>query len=103
MLRRPPRSTRTATPFPYTSLFRSSRVEDLARDEYRERATGYHDHVAALKRHVQFGAPGEQDRIDLDHHPPDGLFRLQPLQQIGHQVDLLGGQDRKSTRLNSSH
>src|SRR3546814_6862350 len=26
MIRRPPRSTRTDTPFPYTTLFRSSRV-----------------------------------------------------------------------------
>src|SRR3546814_2732899 len=30
MLRRPPRSTRTDTLFPYTTLFRSSLVEELA-------------------------------------------------------------------------
>src|SRR3546814_9280962 len=32
MIRRPPRSTRTDTLFPYTTLFRSLRVEDLAVD-----------------------------------------------------------------------
>src|SRR3546814_8328761 len=30
MIRRPPRSTRTDTLFPYTTLFRSERVADLA-------------------------------------------------------------------------
>src|SRR3546814_14618077 len=32
MLRRPPRSTRTATLFPYTTLFRSIGVGDIGRD-----------------------------------------------------------------------
>src|SRR3546814_19948145 len=35
IIRRPPRSTRTYTPFPYTTLFRSAPVSDQAR-----RATG---------------------------------------------------------------
>src|SRR3546814_7065190 len=33
MIRRPPRSTRTDTLFPYTTLFRSSPGSDRARDE----------------------------------------------------------------------
>src|SRR3546814_11506363 len=33
MIRRPPRSTRTYTLFPYTTLFRSARVEKIARAE----------------------------------------------------------------------
>src|SRR3546814_4378155 len=32
MIRRPPRSTRTDTLFPYTTLFRSARLGDIARD-----------------------------------------------------------------------
>src|SRR3546814_14829425 len=41
MRRRPPRSTRTDTLFPYTTLFRSARrtAEELARQETRERMT----------------------------------------------------------------
>src|SRR3546814_2009118 len=38
MIRRPPRSTRTDTLFPYTTLFRSARVEaDVARDQLARR------------------------------------------------------------------
>src|SRR3546814_16739961 len=32
MIRRPPRSTRTDTPFPYTTLFRASQAVSLAGD-----------------------------------------------------------------------
>src|SRR3546814_16578165 len=39
MIRRPPRSTRTDTLFPYTTLFRSA-VEDIARDD-RDQITAY--------------------------------------------------------------
>src|SRR3546814_14577470 len=39
MIRRPPRSTRTDTPFPYTTLFRSTaRIEELI-DELRQNFT----------------------------------------------------------------
>src|SRR3546814_14974906 len=41
MLRRPPRSTRTDTLFPYTTLFRSRRVLDMNMD----RCSGSHDEV----------------------------------------------------------
>src|SRR3546814_5178658 len=36
MIRRPPRSTRTDTLFPYTTLFRSARRLDSVRDAYAE-------------------------------------------------------------------
>src|SRR3546814_4997077 len=35
MIRRPPRSTRTDTLFPYTTLFRSNHVRQARADEYR--------------------------------------------------------------------
>src|SRR3546814_8417698 len=47
MLRRPPRSTRTDTLFPYTTLFRSAR--------YAERAGGGHRRGLARDRSVQRG------------------------------------------------
>src|SRR3546814_21150577 len=43
MLRRPPRSTRTDTLFPYTTLFRSNLAKALAREGYRPTLFGYTD------------------------------------------------------------
>src|SRR3546814_14207299 len=74
MIRRPPRSTRTDTLFPYTTLFRSARVHDVGR--------GIH-----LPRQRQ--ARWRQRRP----HPP------RPAEGLGGQQP----RDRKSTRLNSSH
>src|SRR3712207_7884633 len=79
MIRRPPRSTL----FPYTTLFRSSLGDRRQRGEQRQRLEGG-DGVAALQRlhgHVQHRhVVREEDRVE-----PAAL------------------QDRKSTRLNSSH
>src|SRR3546814_4838759 len=50
MIRRPPRSTRTDTLFPYTTLFRSPRLRDRKATEMSETAvsTGWsHDEMAA--------------------------------------------------------
>src|SRR3546814_17993622 len=72
MIRRPPRSTRTDTLFPYTTLFRS------ARDDRRRRPR----------------RPQPQWRPRRG----DGAYRGRPA-----LVRRPSGQDRKSTRLNSSH
>src|SRR3546814_14356959 len=84
MIRRPPRSTRTDTLFPYTTLFRSA-----------------YDRVALL-RAVQAWASGtaaEQPKSKLlaEWLAGDDGARVEKL-----ALRLLGG-DRKSTRLNSSH
>src|SRR3546814_12698906 len=64
MIRRPPRSTRTDTLFPYTTLFRSGRFHLLDASQYLERlliehATGlgqtYRPAVTQQQRHTQFG------------------------------------------------
>src|SRR2546422_6467554 len=73
MIRRPPRSTL----FPYTTLFRS-----LA-------ALGVHENVAG-----DLGDRGSDDGLVAAREPGFGR-QLPPL--------LAGAQDRKSTRLNSSH
>src|SRR5256885_4160072 len=80
MIRRPPRSTL----FPYTTLFRSHRLRHRALDGERE-----------------LGDLG----LELGH---DVLSLLRPDARQRAQVLLVlardgGGQDRKSTRLNSSH
>src|SRR3546814_14541418 len=97
MIRRPPGSTRTDTLFPYTTLFRSGEkmhVDEengqLARSRYRviERA----GNRAAWVELQPFTGRTHQLRVHMA--------------AIGHPIvgdGKYGGQDRKSTRLNSSH
>src|SRR3546814_13259190 len=111
MVRRPPRSTRTDTRFPYTTLFRSAagaveRAGERGLDALRvevggEAEVGIADHVAARVRTQAQAAVGRGDgHVAL----PGVAHRTQPA------VDRdLAAQhpwpavDRKSTRLNSSH
>src|SRR5689334_24514303 len=89
-MRRPPRSTL----FPYTTLFRSLVGEQLG----AEAAAGRHRpdvqlvdrHLERARRHEQVA--GEAQRVGVDG------------EAAGAQVVLGdGAEDRKSTRLNSSH
>src|SRR3546814_8491071 len=101
MIRRPPRSTRTDTLFPYTTLFRSAEDvgildDDAARvlvDAVRERRPvgvrferriAVNQHIAGIFRHRASDA---------------AVMRVEPGRK--HRLGALG--DRKSTRLNSSH
>src|SRR3546814_18004956 len=114
MLRRPPISTRTDTLFPYTTLFRSDvdvddlgvrrEGRDLAGDPVVEPAAQCDEQVGLLHRgdgrvvavHARHaegeavlvgeGAPGHEGGDDVD------VAELRELEE-----------DRKSTRLNSSH
>src|SRR3546814_19083596 len=74
MIRLPPRSTRTDTLFPYTTLFRSP-----------PRGTVVHQPEQLFR--IVLGGAGNQDVL------------------AGHRVDAARRlpEDRKSTRLNSSH
>src|SRR5258708_30667392 len=74
MIRRPPRSTL----FPYTTLFRSSLA--LGAKEVPGPLARHHDHQGVYYR----------------------AFEVEAFLQR-HGSKRLGGQDRKSTRLNSSH
>src|SRR3546814_15672265 len=90
MIRRPPRSTRTDTLFPYTTLFRSRMLgQQLARDH---QMLGQAARLVILERQV-IGPLVQEDA--------DGEFHRQGQQQDGE--DLPDQADRKSTRLNSSH
>src|SRR3546814_16507953 len=67
MIRRPPRSTRTDTLFPYTTLFRSV----VRRIEARRLGK------AARRRHAESGGPGEGEQLQqvvgrkgIDAEPP---------------------------------
>src|SRR3546814_14143229 len=79
MIRRPPRSTRTDTLFPYTTLFRSPRRRGVELPPSRPQS-----------RRCGFSRIGQGGRIwPLPFGDLRGVARR--------------GQDRKSTRLNSSH
>src|SRR3546814_16991549 len=91
MILRPPRSTRTDTLFPYTTLFRSLQLGDKGADLELalsvEVGDVAHDEVRAI----------DAERIALLQQPVDvrvmtGQFDQQRTTS-----------DRKSTRLNSSH
>src|SRR3546814_14125157 len=74
MIRRPPRSTRTDTLFPYTTLFRSHRALDSRIPNPQSRP------------------PSVIPRIRRDL-PPE--YRIRPIR--------VAQEDRKRTRMNSSH
>src|SRR3546814_13787005 len=88
MIRRPPRSTRTDTLFPYTTLFRSKRQSVQRRSFHRDALNRHHTApVAATRALPVMAACAETAAI--------AAIARRPLEQaIG---------DRKSTRLNSSH
>src|SRR3712207_9502489 len=95
MIRRPPRSTL----FPYTTLFRSrfawaSLRYQVAHDGGRQVAAGVHDDDVARLRRVE-GPVQHQVVAGPDLHRQGG---------VGRTRRFLGPpEDRKSTRLNSSH
>src|SRR3546814_13774424 len=98
MIRRPPRSTRTDTLFPYTTLFRS-----IAQYEFHGTHPGWHVHASCeddveglpqgVMRH-----PGQRRLPSPRGYHRDMIFAAH---DDDHALDL--AIDRKSTRLNSSH
>src|SRR3546814_8223439 len=101
MIRRPPRSTRTDTLFPYTTLFRSQ-AEALGR------LPGLADWCVAVQRRLgrtteqQVQATGEDDHRQHLVQPLGG--QVMGDDGAGEGTDQRANEgDRKSTRLNSSH
>src|SRR3546814_13873682 len=87
MIRRPPRSTRTDTLFPYTTLFRSH----LLLDEQSMQIYAMVDLIAERIRKV-----GQPTIRSIGH-----IARTQRIKD--NNADYVAPRDRKSTRLNSSH
>src|SRR3712207_6961570 len=89
MIRRPPRSTL----FPYTTLFRSLLL--LAPDRH-EQPPAFGELLGERRRHRR--RPGaDEDRVVRRVLPPSD----RPVAES--EVHVAHAQDRKSTRLNSSH
>src|SRR3546814_1761809 len=132
MIRRPPRSTRTDTLFPYTTLFRSPAaviVGALRRVEIAVIALGvgvpdiddragdglalgvadlavHHQHLALVAAVVQARFTFGERRAGNVERPLDGAGRalLDAARLVGEiGMDVEEALDRKSTRLNSSH
>src|SRR3546814_13797532 len=91
MIRRPPRSTLTDTLFPYTTLFRSG----VFLGDGSDVADVHLDREVGVVRRVRLADRGHDDRVDEGRHRA----------AVDHPRRLLelGAEDRKSTRLNSSH
>src|SRR3546814_9158173 len=118
MIRRPPRSTRTDTLFPYTTLFRSGLARLSPRGATAERGDGTWAYVP-----LEEIAPGvilliaAGERVPVDGRVVSGTSDLDCALVTGESAPRavtpgaelqagtlnITGPDRKSTRLNSSH
>src|SRR3546814_3412381 len=104
MLRRPPRSTRTDTLFPYTTLFRSFREGAEHRSypvvDEQGRLLGLVSRTDALRwQGSDYPASATLAETLSDDSQPFAF----PDSPSGAVADLIIERDRKSTRLNSSH
>src|SRR3546814_15199027 len=114
MIRPPPRSTRTDTPFPYTTLFRA--LDDPLRAAYSSALTDpaskvieltSADGATRLRGALADDGVGYLRADELPELPDDRTYQLWGA--AGDELVSLGvlgadpGIDRKSTRLNSSH
>src|SRR3546814_18930424 len=98
MIRRPPRSTRTDTLFPYTTLFRSSACCCGRTTRARRAAHLRPPDRADLPSHLRTRLRG-----DLSLRLEIGLRPHWYVENPMYSVNTGRMKDRKSTRLNSSH
>src|SRR3546814_10235062 len=76
MIRRPPRSTRTDTLFPYTTLFRSL-VKEVTRREVVERKPQGTDHLAGAEAAREFHLVGGFfHHVIFNIHCPFGVIEI---------------------------
>src|SRR3546814_12059850 len=95
MIRRPPRSTRTDTLFPYTTLFRSVDFVSPILDEATRLATV----IAVIDNRSGQWRVGEPVTASI-RLPGGGAGSVLVPQNA---IQTVEGRNRKSTRLNSSH
>src|SRR3546814_5356136 len=115
MIRRPPRSTRTDTLFPYTTLFRSVSAP-LANDRLGLSLSGVRTFHSGFLTDISPGSDGRYGRSLTENlaakllWEPNASIRVAPSARYSHldietgsAIKNRGSRDRKSTRLNSSH
>src|SRR3546814_11679403 len=102
MRRRPPRSTRTATLFPYTTLFRSAvPFYTIATEIYLGRPFSTQPDPATLQKVMQDTDTIHKKFLQNVARQTKPGFRMCIAVPAWHTKH--GVKDRKSTRLNSSH
>src|SRR3546814_6662311 len=105
MIRRPPRSTRTDTLFPYTTLFRSSRpCRAQSPAPATARFSGARlqaDPHANVQPYRTFAGIERVRQIKADHADRRAIAQAGTDTEMQARRGIRG--DRKSTRLNSSH
>src|SRR3546814_13201656 len=104
MIRRPPRSTRTDTLFPYTTLFRSqpgnlayTTQTTLSVDDTRSVIEALRDRFPAIQ------GPKNDDICYATQNRQDAVRELAAQCDLVLVVGSPNSSDRQSTRLNSSH
>src|SRR3546814_6563578 len=98
MIRRPPRSTRTDTLFPYTTLFRSTCDLNGMNASKKGNFSGTEPGDTSVQGVGVASAEGRFDLIEtLSFDPLEGLRLLE------YHFARMTARDRKSTRLKSSH
>src|SRR3546814_13142839 len=110
MNRRPPRSTRTDTPFPYTTLFRSKcnvQRRFLASRPFDQELHGERGFARAGDAFRQIKTVGRQAAAKniVQSFNASGILRRRHSRTLHISKAISSSQelDRKSTRLNSSH
>src|SRR3546814_8420994 len=103
MIRRPPRSTRTDTLFPYTTLFRSPALKDslnaLSYSEFLDIVVNGRQNLGAGKESVM---PAFAENIDvmlyIDHRSEEHTSELQSLMRISYAVFCLKKKNTNTKR-----
>src|SRR3546814_5606190 len=126
MIRRPPRSTRTATLFPYTTLFRSKAFLERADARFKQSEESAGQNLKALLNPVHERLQKYEDavgKVEAERRDAFGMLNGQiaamreGTERVSSEAAKLvnalrnapkargrwGEQDRKGTRLNSSH
>src|SRR3546814_14032019 len=102
MIRQPPRSTRTDTLFPYTTLFRSFALAEAPLDLSRGTGMGQNIGGQGIGPGPALPGPGSETVALPDAPVGEAPPPSEPPEQRVAAVPE-GQGDRKSTRLNSSH
>src|SRR3546814_6327953 len=104
MIRRPPRSTRTDTLFPYTTLFRSSPYRAASRSASPRRITLASAHVDVAPEAHGRGAGIEPPRRHDEHaRSEEHTSELQSLMRISYAVFCLKKKKHKQTKKKYTH
>src|SRR3546814_9571398 len=98
MIRRPPRSTRTDTLFPYTTLFRSL---DVTPDEAQAMIDRYFERFPGINRYIAETLTSVREHGRSEEHTSE----LQSLMRISYAVFCLKkkNKNKQKTNLNNKH